>query len=132
MHFWWSANLYALTHVQTIVQRYSIQIKKAKFYLRAGCEGWVEWWIMCKLGDVLPSWELCLHKLADITKLIGSPPQCSTMSCKTKQPPEKGGCLRELAGARTQDPNIKSVVLYLLSYEFIVQNGYFPILVVQM
>ena len=24
------------------------------------------------------------------------------------------------AGARTQDPNIKSVVLYLLSYEFIV------------
>ena len=25
----------------------------------------------------------------------------------------------ELAGARTQDPNIKSVVLYLLSYEFI-------------
>ena len=39
MHFWWSANLYALTHVQTIVQRYSIQIKKAKFYLRAGCEG---------------------------------------------------------------------------------------------
>ena len=24
----------------------------------------------------------------------------------------------ELAGARTQDPNIKSVVLYLLSYEF--------------
>ena len=39
MHFWWSANLYALTHVQTIVQRYSIQIKKAKFYLRAGCKG---------------------------------------------------------------------------------------------
>ena len=37
MHFWWSANLYALTHVQTIVQRYSIQIKKAKFYLRGGC-----------------------------------------------------------------------------------------------
>ena len=27
---------------------------------------------------------------------------------------------RELAGARTRDPNIKSVVLYLLSYEFIV------------
>ena len=26
----------------------------------------------------------------------------------------------ELAGARTRDPNIKSVVLYLLSYEFIV------------
>ena len=28
--------------------------------------------------------------------------------------------MREIAGARTQDPNIKSVVLYLLSYEFIV------------
>ena len=28
----------------------------------------------------------------------------------------------ELAGARTRDPNIKSVVLYLLSYEFIVQK----------
>ncbi len=26
--------------------------------------------------------------------------------------------LREPAGARTQDPNIKSVVLYLLSYGF--------------
>ena len=30
----------------------------------------------------------------------------------------------ELAGARTQDPNIKSVVLYLLSYEFIVPNRF--------
>ena len=28
--------------------------------------------------------------------------------------------LRESAGARTRDPNIKSVVLYLLSYGFIV------------
>ena len=30
----------------------------------------------------------------------------------------------ELAGARTQDPNIKSVVLYLLSYEFIAPNRF--------
>ena len=30
--------------------------------------------------------------------------------------------LRESAGARTRDPNIKSVVLYLLSYGFIVPN----------
>ena len=30
----------------------------------------------------------------------------------------------ELAGARTQDPNIKSVVLYLLSYEFIAPNHF--------
>ena len=51
---------------------------------------------------------------------------------QNKTTTRKGGCLRELAGARTQDPNIKSVVLYLLSYEFIVQNGYLPILVVQM
>ena len=29
---------------------------------------------------------------------------------------------RESAGARTRDPNIKSVVLYLLSYGFIVPN----------
>ena len=41
--------------------------------------------------------------------------------------------LRESAGARTRDPNIKSVVLYLLSYGFIVcQSGYFPFLAVQM
>ena len=33
-----------------------------------------------------------------------------------------GGCLRESAGARTRDPNIKSVVLYLLSYGFNVPN----------
>ena len=34
---------------------------------------------------------------------------------------DKSPCrFRELAGARTRDPNIKSVVLYLLSYEFIV------------
>ena len=39
----------------------------------------------------------------------------------------------ESAGARTRDPNIKSVVLYLLSYGFIVcQSGYFPFLAVQM
>ena len=30
------------------------------------------------------------------------------------------------AGARTQDPNIKSVVLYLLSYEISGQNGISP------
>ena len=30
--------------------------------------------------------------------------------------------LCDLAGARTQDPNIKSVVLYQLSYEIIVAN----------
>ena len=33
----------------------------------------------------------------------------------------------ELAGARTRDPNIKSVVLYLLSYEFIVPIGENPV-----
>ena len=33
---------------------------------------------------------------------------------------------RELAGARTRDPNIKSVVLYLLSYEFIVAKRGIP------
>ena len=32
----------------------------------------------------------------------------------------------ELAGARTQDPNIKSVVLYLLSYEFNVPKWDIP------
>ena len=30
---------------------------------------------------------------------------------------------REPAGARTQDPNIKSVVLYLLSYGFSVRQS---------
>ena len=40
---------------------------------------------------------------------------------KTKQPtPFQESVAGELAGARTRDPNIKSVVLYLLSYEFIV------------
>lgn len=40
---------------------------------------------------------------------------------------------REPAGARTQDPNIKSVVLYLLSYGFSVcQIGIASVLVVQM
>ena len=39
----------------------------------------------------------------------------------------------EPAGARTQDPNIKSVVLYLLSYGFSVcQSEYGSVLVVQM
>ena len=38
----------------------------------------------------------------------------------------------EPAGARTRDPNIKSVVLYLLSYGFIVPNRISPFLVVQM
>ena len=38
---------------------------------------------------------------------------------------------REPAGARTQDPNIKSVVLYLLSYGFSVFPNFF-VLVVQM
>ena len=40
---------------------------------------------------------------------------------------------REPAGARTQDPNIKSVVLYLLSYGFSVgQRKMLSVLVVQM
>ena len=38
----------------------------------------------------------------------------------------------EPAGARTQDPNIKSVVLYLLSYGFSGQTELRPDLVVQM
>ena len=32
------------------------------------------------------------------------------------------------AGARTQDPNIKSVVLYLLSYEVILSKNYLFVL----
>ena len=35
----------------------------------------------------------------------------------------KAYSLGELAGARTRDPNIKSVVLYQLSYEFIVTRS---------
>ena len=38
----------------------------------------------------------------------------------------------EPAGARTQDPNIKSVVLYLLSYGFIVAKSVFSFSAVQM
>ena len=33
----------------------------------------------------------------------------------------------EPAGARTRDPNIKSVVLYLLSYGFIITKGDNPV-----
>ena len=53
---------------------------------------------------------------------------------KTKQPTLfQESVAGELAGARTRDPNIKSVVLYLLSYEFIVPIGGIPrFLVVQM
>ena len=40
---------------------------------------------------------------------------------------------RDPAGARTRDPNIKSVVLYRLSYRINArQMGILPILVVQM
>ena len=46
----------------------------------------------------------------------------STPHNKNKTTTHLGGCLRESAGARTRDPNIKSVVLYLLSYGFIVPN----------
>ena len=42
----------------------------------------------------------------------------------------ESGC--ELAGARTRDPNIKSVVLYRLSYEFIPTEGACSVSVVQM
>ena len=45
----------------------------------------------------------------------------------------KAAVLRDPAGARTQDPNIKSVVLYLLSYGFSVgQRKMLSVLVVQM
>ena len=40
--------------------------------------------------------------------------------------------LRDPAGARTQDPNIKSVVLYQLSYGIIRANPELSVLVVQM
>ena len=46
---------------------------------------------------------------------------------------QRAAVFREPAGARTQDPNIKSVVLYLLSYGFSVfQSGAVAFLVVQM
>ncbi len=49
----------------------------------------------------------------------------------TKKPLScESGC--ELAGARTRDPNIKSVVLYRLSYEFIPTEGACSVSVVQM
>ena len=57
------------------------------------------------------------------------PPECRVMAdgslCVENK--KANSCERvcfsgELAGARTRDPNIKSVVLYLLSYEFIVTN----------
>ena len=38
---------------------------------------------------------------------------------------KKSALSGELAGARTRDPNIKSVVLYLLSYEFIIAEKTF-------
>ncbi len=45
----------------------------------------------------------------------------------------KAAVLRDPAGARTQDPNIKSVVLYQLSYGFSVgQRKMLSVLVVQM
>ncbi len=47
-----------------------------------------------------------------------APTQLATKQKKRRQPHWLPS--GELAGARTQDPNIKSVVLYLLSYEFIV------------
>ena len=46
---------------------------------------------------------------------------CTTNKKKTTAFLQSSG---ELAGARTQDPNIKSVVLYLLSYEFIAPNRF--------
>ena len=44
----------------------------------------------------------------------------------------KAAVLRDPAGARTQDPNIKSVVLYQLSYGIIRANPELSVLVVQM
>ena len=41
-----------------------------------------------------------------------------TPPLKQKQQPKKAAVGGESAGARTRDPNIKIVVLYLLSYGF--------------
>ena len=41
-----------------------------------------------------------------------------TLPLKTKNSSQKTAVGGESAGARTRDPNIKSVVLYLLSYGF--------------
>ena len=62
---------------------------------------------------------ICLHINADTPFFAQR--SCATNKKKTTIRKLPSG---ELAGARTQDPNIKSVVLYLLSYEFIAPNRF--------
>ena len=63
----------------------------------------------------------CLHIETDILFISSN-----TVAHKHKKKDDNPHRLSsgELAGARTQDPNIKSVVLYLLSYEFIAPNRF--------
>ena len=45
--------------------------------------------------------------------------QCGAEAIKKNTPRNSEGDFGDSAGARTQDPNIKSVVLYQLSYEIV-------------
>ena len=62
--------------------------------------------------------DACILKPNDYFLAGRRPPQITKKTTALRQ---SSG---ELAGARTQDPNIKSVVLYLLSYEFIAPNHF--------
>ena len=81
-------------------------------------------WRICLHIVINMVWSECLHTNAQ-TIFIKQRSCATKLRCDDKKKTtaflQSSG---ELAGARTQDPNIKSVVLYLLSYEFIAPNRF--------
>ncbi len=69
--------------------------------------------VVCSLVDTLPT------SLEGRSSVGSSNPTETKNSEEAQRPPR---CFGDPAGARTQDPNIKSVVLYRLSYEISGQN----------